>query len=227
MRPDLQDLVISEDDFKAISGIDSSLVVAKVPTASITERLLLITSSVISAYLAIWIRMSMTNEADLRSITAGSSFLVGLMSGITVFIGITLILNYQRRSDRKQRRELETLRKLLLEIYKYNDVVRMIDVKDQLEAVGHSINSFNDRDKVVQALQLAKSDFTRALKTERILRENQDLIAQHPVAFQSNLTAIQALQVNDQGSEWGQVLSQALLVAVEVQEEMRRLQGRL
>lgn len=226
MHPDLKSLIISESNFREIAGIDSHTAMERLPNASLAERLLLIAASVISAYLAILLRLMLTDAAALLSITTVSNFIIGLFSGGSVFLGGVLFWNNQRRSKLKAYRDLETLRKLALEVCKYNDVVRMIDVKDQLEEAGNSISSFEDRGRVVQALQLARVDFIRALKTERILRENKDLIAQNPAAFESNLTTIQALQINNQGTEWGQVLNQALVVVVEVHNEMRKLQGR-
>lgn len=223
MRPDLQGLMINEIDFQQITGVDQVSVMTRPSRASMKERLILVIGSAISAYLAIWLRLSLTNEANLSAISTSSNFIVGLI-GASVFLGINLVRNNKFQQKLRQYKNLETLRNLLFEINKYNDIVRIIHIKDQLEDAGNQIDGFDNRSNVVRALQLARADFIRALKTERILRENKDLIAQNPAAFQSNLAAIRALQVNDQGTEWGHILNQALAVAVDVQAEMRRLQ---
>lgn len=65
----------------------------------------------------------------------------------------------------------------------------------------------------------------RALKTERILRENKDIINMRPELFENNLIALRTLQVSEQATESGQLLNEALQVAVGVQEEMKKLQN--
>jgi hypothetical protein len=105
-------------------------------------------------------------------------------------------------------------------------VIRAVNINDQLEEAGNPGVGLSDREKVIQALSVMKSDLERALKTERILRENKKFIAKHPQLFTTNLTALTALQLSDKASEYGRVLDQALQIAVGVQEEMRKLQNR-
>ena len=54
-----------------------------------------------------------------------------------------------------------------------------------------------DRDKVVKALEVMKEDLTRALKTEKILRDNPQF---KPEYFSIDLTTLRALQVTDHRS---------------------------
>jgi hypothetical protein len=70
-----------------------------------------------------------------------------------------------------------------------------------------------------------KEDIIRALKIERILRENAKFIKLNTQLFESNLMALTALQVSDQASEHGRFLKEALQIVVDVQEEMRKLQS--
>jgi hypothetical protein len=42
--------------------------------------------------------------------------------------------------------------------------------------------------------------------------------------FETNLTALTSLQVNDQAGEYGRFLNEALQIVVDVQEEVRKLQ---
>lgn len=227
MGTDLQGLTINEADFQQMSGIGNDAELAKPPKVPLKQRVILLAVSGYSAFIAIWMRLSTAAENnELSSISQGSLFLLGLVVGVGVFLGLTQVLNFQLKAKLKRYRELENLRVLALEITKYNDVVRIIHIKDQLEEAGNDIAGFADRAKVVEALKLARADLIRALKTERILRENRDFIAQNPTVFQSNLAAMRALQINNQGSEWGQILHQTLQVAVGVQAEMRKLQDR-
>ena len=122
--------------------------------------------------------------------------------------------------------KFKSVRRLVKEVDRYNAVIRAVDISDQLEEAGNSGVGLSDREKVIQALGVMKTDLERALKTERILRENKTFIAKHPQLFTTNLMALSALQLSDQASEYGRVVDQALQVAVGVQEEMRKLQNR-
>lgn len=122
--------------------------------------------------------------------------------------------------------KFKAVRRLVKEVDRYNAVIRAVDINDQLEEAGNPGVGLSDREKVIQALSVMKTDLERALKTERILRENKTFIAKHPQLFTTNLMALSALQVSDRASEYGRVLDQALQVAVGVQEEMRKLQNR-
>jgi hypothetical protein len=122
--------------------------------------------------------------------------------------------------------KFKSVRRLVNEVDRYSAVIKAVDINDQLEEAGNPGVGLSDREKVIQALGIMKADLVRALKTERILRENKKFIAKHPQLFTSNLTALTALQLSDRASEYGRVLDQALQIAVGVQEDMRKLQNR-
>jgi hypothetical protein len=114
---------------------------------------------------------------------------------------------------------------LLDEVDKYHAVIKAIAINDQLEETGHPGVSLSDREKVIQGLQLTREDLVRALKIERILRENKDLISTKTDLFSNNLRNLEAMQVSsDRASEYGRLLNEALEIAVGVEEEMRKLQ---
>ncbi|HEY9903962.1 MAG TPA: hypothetical protein V6D43_16305 [Candidatus Sericytochromatia bacterium] len=115
--------------------------------------------------------------------------------------------------------------KLFDDVNRYNAVLKAIDINDQLEAVGNPSVRLENREEVIHALRLVKEDIIRALKTERILRENAKFIKLNTQLFESNLMALTALQVSDQASEHGRFLKEALQIVVDVQEEMRKLQS--
>ena len=81
-----------------------------------------------------------------------------------------------------------------------------------------------ERESVLAALNLTKADLVRALKTERILRENKSFILSNTELFVNNLATLTAMQVNEQATEHGRLLNEALQIALDVQHEMKRLQ---
>jgi hypothetical protein len=76
------------------------------------------------------------------------------------------------------------------------------------------------REQVISALSMNKDSLVRAVKTERILRENPQF---RPEQFNIDLTALRALQISEQAGEYGQLLSEALNIAVNVQKEMNQI----
>lgn len=110
------------------------------------------------------------------------------------------------------------------DVKRFNCVIKAIHLNDQIEAVGNPGVGLQNRERVIHALRLAREDIIRALKTERIFRENAKFIQLNYELFETNLTALSSLQVNDQADEYGRLLNEALQIVVDVREEMRKLQ---
>ena len=94
-----------------------------------------------------------------------------------------------------------------------------------MEAVGTTFRSISDRQKVIEALTLTKEDLVRAIMAERILRENKSFLLGNPELLSTNLRTLQTIQINDQASEYGRLLNEALQIAASVQEEMGKLKN--
>jgi benzoyl-CoA reductase/2-hydroxyglutaryl-CoA dehydratase subunit BcrC/BadD/HgdB len=133
-----------------------------------------------------------------------------------------------------QRNNQKALSSLLDEVERYNAVIKAIQINDQLEETGIAPTSLSDREalllsadrqKVIQALTLIKEDLVRALRAERVLRENQSFLISNPELLITNLRTLQSLQVNDQASEYSRILNEALQIATSVQQEMTKLQN--
>lgn len=140
-------------------------------------------------------------------------------------ICVTLVMIITGRWLWQKRTTLTALVSLLQDVERYNSVIKAIQISDQIEAAGNRDATISDRQTVIDALHLTREDLLRALRTERILRENQEFIGTNPELFANNLTAIQALQVSDRASAYGQFLDRALQIGVSIQTEMRKLQN--
>jgi hypothetical protein len=112
-----------------------------------------------------------------------------------------------------------SLKHLILEVDKYNDTVNNVNVLDQLKDIGNPIN-FSDRSKMLDALRLVREDLVRAIKTERVLRENPKF---RPERFVDNIAAIRALQISDQASSYGKYFDEVMQVAIGVQSELKAI----
>ncbi|RAM50173.1 MAG: hypothetical protein C6Y22_18140 [Hapalosiphonaceae cyanobacterium JJU2] len=146
---------------------------------------------------------------------------VGVSAALTQLI---LYLIWKQKNRLVKTNITPSLQTLLMDVEKYNSVIKAIDINDQIEAVGNVGVTIQERSKVIEALQLTKSDLIRALKTERILRENRNFIISNSELFMNNLAALTAMQVPEQASEHGRLLNEALQIALDVQHEMKRLQ---
>jgi hypothetical protein len=113
---------------------------------------------------------------------------------------------------------------LLNDVDRYNAVIKAIDINDQIEEAGNPEVVIKERKKVIAALKLTRVDLIRALKTERILRENKNFIIKNTELFVNNLATLTAMQVTEQATEHGRLLNEALEIALDVQLEMKRLQ---
>jgi len=151
--------------------------------------------------------------------TIGSSSQIA----ITLLIIVPIAVALGRWFWRKQTCP-EALTNLLDNVDQYHAVIKEIDINDQIETARTGV-SLSDRALIIEALQFTREDLVRALRTERSLRDNKNLIAINPEMFINNLKALTALQVSTQASEYGRILNEALQIGINVQEEMRKLQS--
>lgn len=114
---------------------------------------------------------------------------------------------------------------LLEDVDRYNSIIKAIDINDQIEEAGNPEVSIKERERVIAALKLTRADLVRALKTERILRENQNFIVSNAELFANNLATLTAMQVTEKATEHGKLLNEALQIALDVQYEMKKLQS--
>ncbi|MBG1243777.1 hypothetical protein [Nostoc sp. NZL] len=135
-----------------------------------------------------------------------------------------LYLIWKNRSKIVKNNMTTSLQILLSDVERYNTVIRAIDINDQIEEAGNPEVLIKQRESVIEALNLTKADLIRALKTERILRENKSFILSNTELFVNNLATLTAMQVNEQATEHGRLLNEALQIALDVQHEMKRLQ---
>jgi hypothetical protein len=110
-------------------------------------------------------------------------------------------------------------------VKRYNSIIKAIDINDQIEEAGNPEVVIQERESVIEALKLTKADLVRALKTERILRENKNFILSNTELFANNLATLAAMQVHEQATEHGRLLNEALQIALDVQHEMKKLQS--
>ncbi len=159
-------------------------------------------------------------------ITIPSWILLIILCGIGGGVTQTLLYFWWKKRIKVLRKNITpSLEILLNDVDRYNAVIKAIDINDQIEEAGNPGVTLKERQKVIEALKLTRDDLIRALKTERILRENKSFIIKNTDLFANNLPTLSAMQVTEQATEHGRLLNEALQIALDVQLEMRRLQG--
>jgi hypothetical protein len=219
VQPDLISLEISKGELRRLTGFDPEDVFRPSIMADREKRLgFLINEGLVAVALTPIIVGGI--YAFIILPTIGSSIKLGIILLILVPISVVVGRSLWRRFTCPQ-----ALTILLDEVDKYHSVINAIDINDQLATSGNAQSSINDRDKVIAALQLIREDLVRALKTERILRDNKKLLANNQELFVNNLANLQALQLSSQAGEYAQFLNQSLQIALDVQAEISKLQS--
>ncbi|MBN3959584.1 hypothetical protein [Nostoc sp. NMS8] len=218
MQPDLIGLEISKGELRRLTGFDPEDVFRPSVLRDSKKRLGFLINEMLVTLALTPIIVGFI-YAFIILPTIGSSIKFGIL--LLILVPMPILVG---RWLWRQLTCSEGLTILLDEVDKYHDLVAAIDINDQLAASGNVESSIHDRDQVTAALQLIREDLVRALKTERILRDNKKLLANNQELFVNNLASLQALQVSSQAGEYAQLLNQSLQIAIDVQAEIRKLQ---
>ncbi|MBD2338771.1 hypothetical protein H6G64_17495 [Calothrix sp. FACHB-156] len=219
MQPDLLGLEISKGELRRLTGFDPEDVFRPSIMADREKRLGFFMNEGLVA-LALTPIIVGGIYAFIILPTIGSSIKLGILLLILVPIGVIIGRSLWRRFTCPH-----GLTILLDEVDKYHSVINAIDINDQLATSGNTQSRINDRDQVISALQLIREDLVRALKTERILRDNKKLLANNQELFVNNLANLQSLQVSSQAGDYAEFLNQSLQIALDVQAEISKLQS--
>jgi hypothetical protein len=220
VQPDLQSLEISPGELRHLSGVDPTEVFRPTIMHNSKERLSFLFQEFLLSLALTPILVGLLQVFIILPLIGAS-----LPATLTTLILVPIII-FSVRWFWRQRSSPTALCYLLDEVERYQNVIKAIHINDQLEAVGTTVRSLSERQKVIEALTLTKEDLVRALRAERILRENKGFLVGNPELLVTNLRTLQSLQVNDQASEYGRLLNEALQIAVGVQEEMSKLKNK-
>jgi hypothetical protein len=163
------------------------------------------------------IRNNANSVSDLATI---SKFLQ-----VTLSVTVTLVFGWNLAMQLRSRAFLP-LARLLDDVDQFNDVVRAVDVVDRLDTIGTLQVQAMNRQQAIEALAIARSSLVCGLMTEKILRQNRSLLARRTDLInniEANLASLRALEVNNQASEYVELLNEALKIGMSVQQEMEQL----
>ena len=233
IQADLEQLKIPEKELEDLSGIALSDGFAadfyrsaalrdgkKLFSLLLNELLIFCLTLVVSLPVAL-----LANQHNVGSFSDAEIFVRVLQITLALSLAITVAWNVYKWVKAKP---LATLAGLLDEVEKYHEVIQALDIIDRLTAAGNLQANLISREDAIEALQITRESLVCALKTERILRENQKFIGRRYELFaniESNLAALMAVDVSDRATEYGRLLNEALEIGMSVHKEVRKLQN--
>lgn len=242
MQQDLEELRITEKELEELSGVTlSDVVMGNLYRTSVLRESLIgkkrrdrqqlasfIFNEILIFGLTLIISVPITlviakNTASVPDTQAFFQFLQ-----LTLFLSILLSCGWNIYMWLKAK-PLAALANLVDEVEKYNEVIKAVDIIDKLTAVGNLPVNLINREDAIKALNVTRDSLICALRTERILRENQEFIGRRYELFvniENNLTALMSFDVNNQASEYGRLLNEALEIGMSVHKEVRKLQDK-
>ncbi|MCX7596258.1 MAG: hypothetical protein N2235_21375 [Fischerella sp.] len=221
MQPDLLGLEITKGELRRLTGINPSNVLRPGMMANREQRLGFLMKEVRVTLLLSLIITGLIYGLIILP-TMGSAIGLGIILLIVVSLAVVIGRWLWRRFTYSK-----TLINLLNEVDRYHAVIQAIDYLDQMVASGNLASNINDRETAIAALQFTREDIVRALKIERLLRDNKKLLADNQELFNNNLANLQALQISTQASEYAQTLNQSLQIDLDVQSQIGKLQQSL
>lgn len=238
MKSDLNRLKFSEDELAVLTGISAeSLRGSLCQNSGVRNAVLgkvwrdrhkfwsLISTEVILFGLSLILSLPLalfTTDKTLFSPTDSQLLVPIFLKAIGVSFALTIGVNFWVWLNVKS---LITLIRLWDEVEKYHDVILAVDILDQLSAVGNLSEKFINRDEVIQALEVTRESLVNALKTERVLRENQNFIARRYALLadlEQNLATLMTFEVTNQANEYGQLLNETLQIGMSIHQEVRK-----
>jgi hypothetical protein len=212
MRDDIQRLEISVGELKHLSGTKPDRVYRPATATKFAREGLKTLGLILLVLISCFLLVAIFPRVDLFWFTIHLMAIAGLI--------------FEDAWKIRSSHQNKYLINLFDNVDRYNGIIKAIEINDKIEDAGNPQVKIGDRTKVIQALQLIREDLVRALKTEKILRENKKFVATNSELFATNLKTLSALQISDRASQKSRLLNEALQLALRVEAEMNKLQDR-
>lgn len=148
---------------------------------------------------------------------------VGFKKGIVGFLFCGLLIATSVYALMFSQQEAKELAGLLDEVNGYNKLVKHIDLLHQLGDIGNDVK-LKDHKSVLAALSTTEQNLKKAIKTERIFRENPELDPDK-LDEQLGLVSIATIELDEKTGELAEALNSTIRIQRKVQERMSNLLG--
>jgi hypothetical protein len=235
MQPDLANLRISQKELEHLTGLDiSDTSMGRAYRPSLFRHPKRLLSFLLSEMLTLGLILVFCLPAGLVIGRSGGNLsgdAESTMQFLVIMLSISLgLFGLWNGYVWLQGKSLKPLAHLLDEVDKHNEIIEAVHILDELGSVNHSTLELIDRPEVLQALSATRESLVCALMTEKILRKHKRFIARRQDLFdriETNLATLQTLQVNQDANEYGQLLNEALQIAMSVRTEVDQLNRNL
>jgi hypothetical protein len=234
MQTDIRNLQITEQDLERVTGKEINFLfigstyrisILKNPKYLtpfiVSEAVTLFLVSIFSLPLSILIFQALGKSINNRQDQIGFAFFLGSLA-LFIFVSWNFFAWIRAK-------KMACLSHLLDEVDKYNQVITAVDIGDRLKSVGNQSTDLSHREDILQALELTRDSLICGLTTEKILRDHRRFLSSQRELFnniEQNLIALKSLDVQNQADQYSSLLSDALVIGMNVQSEMLKLQTR-
>ncbi len=234
MNPELKDLTIAAKELEQLTGFEvNELFIGGLLGGAYrpglfknSKRLfsfcltqLFVSALTIIFTLPLGLVMIRSDAKSINDVSTISQFLQ-----TTLGISFIIVVGWNLSTGLKSK-TLKPLARLLDEVDKYNEVVQAVNVVDRLEAIGIPSQTMKQQ-QAIAALSIARNSLVCGLMTEKILRQNHSLLARRAdllYNIEANLVSLRTLEVNNQASDYIELLNEALNIGMSVQQEVQQL----
>lgn len=153
-------------------------------------------------------------------------YYIGIVLGIVSAYSISKdTLEEEKERNKTKVNKLELLlrlRKLFLECENYNQIINSIGVKDQIAEVLEN-NKDETREEILQGLLKIRNNLIKALKLDRIMRENQDVITAHRESLEITFAELEYLDMANNASQYSEFVDDVLNLGINLNKEFEDL----
>ncbi len=230
-------LIITRRDLKRLSGIKtenipgSSVAGDRLKLKSFTNKrikqerrecnwLFVIISAffLAASYLGIMLLEKLFIEGTFFTYTRAILTSVSLAVAVFILSNLILLLSLQFQIGKNSENpSFSTLRSLIDDINSYNQAARTLNDQIKINNLNRQTDKIRE-ERQIKVLQKAKAELIKALKTERIIRENPEF---DPDAVASNLVPVGAISLNKTASSYSQDLAEAIAIGIKVEKAVK------
>jgi hypothetical protein len=235
MRSDLEDLQLTEPELERLSGVEVGElfiggVFGGVCRSSVfrqRRRIVLFCLAEMIVAVLVFVFSLPIGLLLIRNATTGVQDLPAILQFLQPPLGMTgiVMIGWNLYLWQMSKR-FQTLMHLLDEVDRFNEVIQAVDLLDQLVAAGNTQIQLPNREQVLEGLRVTRDSLTAGLMTEKILRNHRRQVARRQdllAAIETNLATLSVLEVNNQATEYGQLLREALEIGLSVRQEVEKI----
>lgn len=153
--------------------------------------------------------------------SASPQLFVGIVG--TAMTGVVLLRHLYRF---KAGQALQPLMVLLDEVDQFNQMVQALVMLERLENLRAGRAALANRAEIMAVLELTRENLMVGLATEKILRDNRDLLSRRQellTHIEQNLATLGSMASSSPADEYRRVLQESLQIGLRVKQEMLKL----